>query len=118
VVVEWEGTAELTSLGTTAVDISFCTGGQNPDQTFAVLGGAFGLDAGGSAINGNVDSGTIASPAGTPTDPLLPISLHVSITSGTGAFSGASGSASVVGSMHVLGNVFEGTISGTFEVPQ
>ena len=104
------GTAELSTLGSSTVDIDFCVS-SDPEVVIAPEGyfTFFTITGADGAIFGDVASGTF--------EPAIPIPLHLDliVTGGTGAFDGATGTLAVDGTFYPMDAV-NAQISGTIEV--
>jgi hypothetical protein len=99
----------VTNLGFIHLALGVCTqpGPGIPPEFLTVVGEIFRLDAPGGSLDGPLVGGTVEGSQFT---------IALSITGGTGNFDGASGAATVQGTLDTSG-ASTGTIAGTLELP-
>ena len=102
------GTAELTTLGSSTVELSFCV----TNSPFAVEpGGSFTMAGPNGSISGDVPSGTLDIFSSPPA-----VHLNLTVTGGTGSFDGATGKSDCRWGLRPGANTASVQISGTINV--
>jgi hypothetical protein len=116
--LDWHGPVNLAPFGPGNLALAICLADLDVNTNrFPVVHATFDLSVSDGTVSGPFTSGEVGPPFGGPVEIFTPFHLVFEINDGTGAYSGANGTASLDGDFSTVSNQFVGVFSGTFDVP-